>query len=508
MKVRVDQQGVDQWVMTPEFKKSGSPSSNQGRFMFRGDDEAFRRQLIKMQVKDTDSNPDSHRDISYKDMVQTFKVPKRTYCWMYSNKWEPNNKFKEDVKESFVPSMGTIDDYLSGNEPYVLSRTSTKNTNLSGSVQVIVGGIVRTVFIYNLGFGYNAYLTDKDTDVQYSGKGSSPKASFMDLLKNLKQTYREGNMREMRISWDTRDRYRVDWWQERDRASVVVYDQNDKDVWEAWDENVHELIEDGFIKWEDNDSVLEYLLSLDIIREGKNEMTNLSVPQKHQKAIAIKTLKMNDVGASIMGGMDKEQARAFLKSIGYSDNQIANIEESTVKDNIIEVKEDVKIPETDIILEKGDQIKVLTEGQGFEFMPGIGISDEYVINNDGEYIDASLNLWVGGGVEDEYWDDERVLSLWETKSSDFFNAVDKIMKRKLSKYMFDSSGAEYFGGGDEFMYVMASLEGPYAERDYNPTLTPEDDKTVDALVFAVYEAQQAINSAFEKMFDVSFPIYY
>ena len=102
MKVRVDHQGTNQWVMTPEFKKAGSPSSSQGRFMFRGDDEAFRRQLIKMQVKDIDSNPDSHRDISYKDMVQTFKAPKRTYCWMYSNKWEPNNKFKEEIMKNII----------------------------------------------------------------------------------------------------------------------------------------------------------------------------------------------------------------------------------------------------------------------------------------------------------------------------------------------------------------------------------------------------------------------
>lgn len=35
---------------------------------------------------------------------------------------------------------------------------------------------------------------------------------------------------------------------------------------------------------------------------------------------------MNDIGASIMGGMTKEEARRFLASIGYTQEQIAKIE--------------------------------------------------------------------------------------------------------------------------------------------------------------------------------------
>jgi hypothetical protein len=34
---------------------------------------------------------------------------------------------------------------------------------------------------------------------------------------------------------------------------------------------------------------------------------------KHQIAIAKKTLKMSDVGASIMGGMTKDEARKILE---------------------------------------------------------------------------------------------------------------------------------------------------------------------------------------------------
>lgn len=52
----------------------------------------------------------------------------------------------------------------------------------------------------------------------------------------------------------------------------------------------------------------------------------LSVPEPHQRKIAVSTLKMSDVGARIMGGMSKEDARAFLTRIGYSQNRIASIE--------------------------------------------------------------------------------------------------------------------------------------------------------------------------------------
>lgn len=41
----------------------------------------------------------------------------------------------------------------------------------------------------------------------------------------------------------------------------------------------------------------------------------LSVFEKHQLAIARKTLKMNDVGVLVMGGMTKEEAREVIKRL-------------------------------------------------------------------------------------------------------------------------------------------------------------------------------------------------
>lgn len=48
--------------------------------------------------------------------------------------------------------------------------------------------------------------------------------------------------------------------------------------------------------------------------------------KKHQLAIAKRTLKAPDAMVAVMGGMDKDEARRFLKSIGWSDEQIANLE--------------------------------------------------------------------------------------------------------------------------------------------------------------------------------------
>ena len=65
-----------------------------------------------------------------------------------------------------------------------------------------------------------------------------------------------------------------------------------------------------------------------IRKAGKSMEETLSVPEKHQKKIAISTLKMSDAGTKIMGGMTKDEARTFLKKIGYSESKIKKLEES------------------------------------------------------------------------------------------------------------------------------------------------------------------------------------
>lgn len=54
--------------------------------------------------------------------------------------------------------------------------------------------------------------------------------------------------------------------------------------------------------------------------------SRLSVPEQHRLKIAKSTLRMSDAGARIMGGMTKTEARAFLKSIGWTDKAIKTLE--------------------------------------------------------------------------------------------------------------------------------------------------------------------------------------
>ena len=52
-----------------------------------------------------------------------------------------------------------------------------------------------------------------------------------------------------------------------------------------------------------------------MIKEGVKMRQNLTVPERHQLNIARKTLKMSDVGAFIMSGMTKDEARLAIKRL-------------------------------------------------------------------------------------------------------------------------------------------------------------------------------------------------
>jgi len=66
--------------------------------------------------------------------------------------------------------------------------------------------------------------------------------------------------------------------------------------------------------------VYSRLLNEPVLDEG--------VPEKHQLKIAKGTLLMNDAAANVMGGMNKEQARKFLRDHGWTDQRIQEYERS------------------------------------------------------------------------------------------------------------------------------------------------------------------------------------
>lgn len=57
----------------------------------------------------------------------------------------------------------------------------------------------------------------------------------------------------------------------------------------------------------------------------------MDVFRKHQLRIARDTLRLSDVGARVMGGPSKEEARAFLRQAGWTDAEIRAWEDSPTR---------------------------------------------------------------------------------------------------------------------------------------------------------------------------------
>ena len=51
-------------------------------------------------------------------------------------------------------------------------------------------------------------------------------------------------------------------------------------------------------------------------------MKTLTVPEQHQRRIALQTLQFNQVGAIVMGGPDHRQAVQILRKFGHKDLEI------------------------------------------------------------------------------------------------------------------------------------------------------------------------------------------
>ena len=68
---------------------------------------------------------------------------------------------------------------------------------------------------------------------------------------------------EVVTSLETGETYTVAWWQERDRCQVMVFAYDEGPLlFEAWDDELRELIEDGSLEFGDDDSAVEYVAGL------------------------------------------------------------------------------------------------------------------------------------------------------------------------------------------------------------------------------------------------------
>lgn len=96
--------------------------------------------------------------------------------------------------------------------------------------------------------------------------------------------------------------FRVDTWFERDRASIIVSDAEDNEVFEAWDEDVGQLVEDGFIKSRDiKGSALDYAAYL----LGFKDHYDMRVKVNRQYEMSGEDLKIGNV--TIVGDEKEEE---------------------------------------------------------------------------------------------------------------------------------------------------------------------------------------------------------
>lgn len=58
-----------------------------GKYPFKASDDEIRKLLLKMEVKDSDSLPNSYRDLSYKKMITNSKIKGNYKMYMWKSKF-------------------------------------------------------------------------------------------------------------------------------------------------------------------------------------------------------------------------------------------------------------------------------------------------------------------------------------------------------------------------------------------------------------------------------------
>jgi len=143
-----------------------------------------------------------------------------------------------------------------------------------------------------------------------------------------------------------------------------------------------------------------------VARELVGLARSLSVPEQHQKKIAIKTLKMPDAMVGVMGGMNKDEARDFLKSIGYSDSKIRKLEASVQR--IAVVKGLVRLAKE---LAASEELVWLRMGDSDDYEQFDNIND--AAKSAAAFgVEADDLRWIRGGFEAEGFKGRNYVSIY------------------------------------------------------------------------------------------------
>lgn len=92
--VKIYCQSDNQWRLVPRQKKDGS-SIRKGDIIFRGSEEEFKKLLRKLKAKDHATSPASQKNTTYQQMVNTAKDKSDPYIWVELRHW---NSYRADNK--------------------------------------------------------------------------------------------------------------------------------------------------------------------------------------------------------------------------------------------------------------------------------------------------------------------------------------------------------------------------------------------------------------------------
>ncbi len=94
--------------MLPVENKDGS-KIRRGEITFRGDEESFRKLLMKLKAKDAETDPPSVKGKTYQQMIDTAKDGSDPYIWVWLTIW---NKYRNDNKLTIAERYSTIGNFI------------------------------------------------------------------------------------------------------------------------------------------------------------------------------------------------------------------------------------------------------------------------------------------------------------------------------------------------------------------------------------------------------------
>jgi hypothetical protein len=384
VKVRVDYQGNGQWQLRPEFTKGGSRVSK-GKRIFRGDDEEFRKFLIRCKAAETETTPASKRTKRYADIVQDMKANKATYVWMYTNRWKAENGITTVNAKENTMKKETLQ-YLSENVDEACEQVRKQLDSYGFGVSGEVVGP------YDLRIGGDTDFTSSAKHVQIEPVPGQPPFVVQIAHSALDNTYDYYVYDQKAVRGGTPD------------AGEALFESDDEDGYSDIGEMITDLIDDledyfAELDADDLDAEIEATAAAAEAAEEEEEFNEENTKRVSEMivdgvdygddpiepdeddayihdahrgySVSVEGRHLGmyqDLGDAEDAIIDWMSINQFWPSVWFVDERgwiephnLYESAESKEDEKTITIQEDFQLPGTDIILEAGDHIKLVED---------------------------------------------------------------------------------------------------------------------------------------------------